>query len=117
MVLRAAMASKASPGFPPTPIQFSGAHSRKSNASAGASCSAPSRARRRPRPVLALASPAVIDVTGSHRAALALAALAFHRGLVAALGVVVGLHFLGADEAVVVRIVGTELVVLAVVGG
>src|SRR5687767_1532021 len=69
---RALNASSAAPSLPPTPIQFSGAHSRKSNDPEGESCSAPSRARRSPRPALASAR-----LIASIAAALALAALAF----------------------------------------
>src|SRR5690606_27550909 len=74
---------------------------------------------------------AVVEVIGTkgrsqrlHRAAFALTALAFHVGLVGGfvglggcLGGVLGLHFVGVDEAVAVAVVRGEPAAVAVVGG
>src|SRR5690606_36683532 len=115
MAWRSASVSNAAPRRPPTPIQFSGAHSRKSNAVPSAACSADSSPRRRPRPALALGSGggagrmrvvAWVSRSGG-AAALALAALAFHVGLLAGLvRLVLGL----VDEAVAVGVDRGELV-------
>src|SRR5690606_39234901 len=105
-----------SPSRPPTPIQFSGAHSRKSNAPSPTACSAGSSPRRRPRSAACSASAgtawimAVAPGDGSrHAAALAFAALAFHVGLAGRLvRVVFGL----VDETVAVGVDRGEPVAL-----
>src|SRR4249919_39271 len=117
---RDASDANASPNFPPTPIQFSGAHSRKSNAPAGASCSAPNRARRRPSP--AEASGNDISVRSAAGAATAFAALAFFHHLVARAAHAAGathvdLELLGAEVAVLVAVVLGELAGVALVRG
>src|SRR5690606_40251280 len=87
----------------------------------------PSGARRRPRPTASAASragpviPGMRTCRGSHAAALALAALAFHPGLSARVGRlglrVVGVHLGGADEAVAIGVVLAKAAAVAVMRG